>query len=411
MPLWRDDAKCAGATSMLRARWLLEEEKLPIAEAKLRIISQFPRHFPWSADFAVCAPTMLCSSPALVKTFALETCVSPPRDWPRAFMENVALKLFIGRGTLCGKRCRLVSRLDLAAASLLQLHVCDSFLNASVAKSALGWRIVRGFAVYESREDIGTFIAVQHWWNECGGGAWVDLTPRSVHRELVLVETALGNRLPVELTIGDDGVRVSKNGECSADYATPSACIPRKPELSASLMPHCPTRDGALLEKSRKSRAQRQDELVQHVRGTWRVYQRWVSSGRLRLLLESTREGGQTFELEAQSWGTCNDEADMSKEMFAPLEPDDECAAQLRCRGRWEVTKSGLKLAFEEVVEIGPGVAQLPLKSAHVLASTGVDLSRPVYMTRDVEERSLIVEVGSTSDYCSRHVKFERSHR
>ena len=54
-----------------------------------------------------------------------------------------------------------------------------------------------------------------------------------------------------------------------------------------------------------------------------------VRSGRLRLLLRSTPDKGEVFELEAQCWSTTNDEVDVGWALFEDLDSDDEDAAQV----------------------------------------------------------------------------------
>ena len=123
--------------------------------------------------------------------------LSPPRGWPASF-HSAALNAFIGKGGLGGTRCRLTGaptseqRLQvLTAAERVSIAVDDSTRNAESARDALGWRVVKGFAVFELASAPGQYCALPRWWNATAEGAWVDLTPRA-HTQLVLVESELG---------------------------------------------------------------------------------------------------------------------------------------------------------------------------------------------------------------------------
>jgi hypothetical protein len=112
--------------------------------------------------------------------------ISPPTGWPKCFSTNAKLKALMGKKALAGKRCRLTgapSEDDLSKVSTLPLSPEDSFGNAEAVQRALGWEVVKGFAVYEiGGSNGGSFVGHKRWWNqkETGDGknVWFDPTPR-----------------------------------------------------------------------------------------------------------------------------------------------------------------------------------------------------------------------------------------
>ena len=72
----------------------------------------------------------------------------------------------------------------------LELSPTDACANAVMLRSRLGWSVLGGYILYESAETPGEYSAVPHWWNASPRGLWLDLTPRSEHMELVLVDSA-----------------------------------------------------------------------------------------------------------------------------------------------------------------------------------------------------------------------------
>eukprot|EP00965_Chrysotila_dentata_P139705 4619086-Pleurochrysis_carterae.AAC.2 len=77
--------------------------------------------------------------------------LSPPRGWPEAFTSGGAVARFIGSEGLHGVRCRTVCALPegvaaAVAAAGVWVDPSDSFGNALRVRSALGWRMVKGFA-------------------------------------------------------------------------------------------------------------------------------------------------------------------------------------------------------------------------------------------------------------------------
>lgn len=72
----------------------------------------------------------------------------------------------------------------------LELSPTDARANAVMLRSRLGWSVLGGYILYESAETPGEYSGVPHWWNATPRGLWLDLTPRSEHTEMVLVESA-----------------------------------------------------------------------------------------------------------------------------------------------------------------------------------------------------------------------------
>jgi hypothetical protein len=168
---------------------------------------------------------------------AAELC-SPPRGWPERFSQDRALNSFIGVGRLRGKRCRLTSpppgRLfDEAAAAGGLPAAGDSRANAEALHAALGWPIIKGYAVFELAAQPGVFAALARQWNCVRGGVWVDLTPRpDAHASLVLVESevepegnvdsASGIAYPLDAGGRASGAPQSPGGEGSVVTGTKS---------------------------------------------------------------------------------------------------------------------------------------------------------------------------------------------
>eukprot|EP00900_Chrysochromulina_parva_P017503 jgi/Chrpa1/25754/Chrysochromulina_OHIO_Genome00013200-RA len=116
----------------------------------------------------------------------------------------------LGKKQLAGKRCRLTagpSKEDLSKVSAaVSIDVENSFANAEAVQQACGWEVIKGYAVYELEDALGTFVAHKRWWNQKPTGVWVDVTPRvaSATTELVLLESALGAKTPIKMS---DAVR------------------------------------------------------------------------------------------------------------------------------------------------------------------------------------------------------------
>lgn len=127
---------------------------------------------------------------------AAGTLASPPKGWPGCFSSNAALKAFMGKKALNGKRVRLTgtpSAEDASKASAVTIEPDDPFGNAERVQAALGWAIVKGFVVYECADQAeGTsFVAHLRWWNARESGVWVDFTPRPADaQQMVLLESA-----------------------------------------------------------------------------------------------------------------------------------------------------------------------------------------------------------------------------
>ena len=137
-----------------------------------------------------------------------------PQNWPASFKESVALKKLLK--SLKGTRVRAVER-DAAAATAagaagVPLYPLHSFGNAERLEGALGWAVVKGYIVYERRDQPSgsQYVGVRHWWNQRPDGAWIDLTPVAKsdvdeaggEKRTLLVETKLGEKL--EEVLEDD---------------------------------------------------------------------------------------------------------------------------------------------------------------------------------------------------------------
>lgn len=163
---------------------------------------------------------------------AAELC-SPPRGWPERFSQDRALNSFIGAGRLRGKRCRLTApppgRLFDEAASAGVLPIPgDSRANAEALHAALGWPIIKGYAVFELAAQPGVFAALARQWN-CVRGVWVDLTPRpDAHASLVLVESE------IETEVGASSGPAS-GAECPPEAGAPTSGAPAAPGGQGSL--------------------------------------------------------------------------------------------------------------------------------------------------------------------------------
>ena len=128
-------------------------------------------------------------SPSSSTSIPASPYVSPPRNWPKSFSTK-ALQTFVGHN-LKGRKARLTSAPapeHLALVEGLTLGN-DSRENAVMLRTKLGWDVVGGFILYESAKKEGTYSGVTHYWNASPRGLWIDLTPRSAHPELVLVES------------------------------------------------------------------------------------------------------------------------------------------------------------------------------------------------------------------------------
>ena len=94
---------------------------------------------------------------------------------------------------------------------LLTLH---SFGNATRLHEAFGWKIIKGFVVYEMMDKPAgeQFIGVRHWWNELPNGSWVDLSKvaatQGADLRTLLVESPKGLKEPVKL---NDAYRIFAN--------------------------------------------------------------------------------------------------------------------------------------------------------------------------------------------------------
>ena len=133
------------------------------------------------------------------------TLVSPPQGWPACFKENPKLKALMGKKSLAGKRCRLTgtpSADDTGKAAAVSLNHEDSFGNALAVQEALGWEVIKGFAVFSLAEaPTEAFVAHKRWWNAKESGVWVDLTPRpDGFDQVVLLESALSEKSKETMT-------------------------------------------------------------------------------------------------------------------------------------------------------------------------------------------------------------------
>ena len=78
-----------------------------------------------------------------------------------------------------------------------ELSAADPCGNALQVRRLLGWAVIGGYILFETsqgeprREAVAApeYRAEPHWWNVSAKGVWVDLTPRTQHKDLVLVES------------------------------------------------------------------------------------------------------------------------------------------------------------------------------------------------------------------------------
>lgn len=147
-----------------------------------------------------------------------------PHNWPAVFKESVRLRTLVNK-RLRGTRCRAVepaTAADKVLTKSLTLRPLHSFQNAVAISEVLGWRLVKGFMIYECNElsvdesgrpissnepaADGVFVALRHWWNAREDGAWVDLTPPATpllpgrEQRTLLVESERGEKHATALT-------------------------------------------------------------------------------------------------------------------------------------------------------------------------------------------------------------------
>ena len=301
---------------------------------------------------------MICSDANRSASAADEPLLSPPRDWPACF-KAAPLSNFTGKRRLKGTRCRLTSTpppVATAAAASVSLQADDSAGNSARLNGALGWPVVRGFAVFELERAPGTFVAVPRAWNVLDG-LWVDLTPRPPGQEQqVLLESELAQTL---------------GAVASAEHAAPRPPQPRPPPLTAE---------------------QRQSREAQRMQGMWKVY-RGVRNGRIRMRIDAE---SARFALEAECWHKRFAEEEYADDIFDPVDSDDTDAAQCRATGTWRAKDRLLTLHFETVEQVGPG-RRLPLKAAEIYAVVGTELGKCMFCSVEGLAFSMVVGGGNHS--------------
>ena len=161
--------------------------------------------------------------------------VSPPTGWPKSFSENAMLKALMGKKQLAGKRCRLTgqpSADDAAKVAAVSISSDNSFMNAEAVQQAVGWQVIKGFAVYEiAGSGSSAFVAHKRWWNQKDSGVWVDTTPRaSGVGDCVLLESALSTKDRSKMT---EAVRAAVSERLGmggfADAPTAASAAPSVP--------------------------------------------------------------------------------------------------------------------------------------------------------------------------------------
>lgn len=123
-----------------------------------------------------------------------------PRNWPAAFKQNKTLSNFLNN-TIKATKARLIATtladdiataVKQAAQSLpSRFNPADNAANADRVHAALGWPVLRGFAIFELEGSPNIFVARRHSWNAGPRNVWVDLTPRPKHHAevgILLVE-------------------------------------------------------------------------------------------------------------------------------------------------------------------------------------------------------------------------------
>ena len=109
------------------------------AEPQIHVVLSMSSPCYWADPSDVVASSEASSGPLL----------SPPSNWPASFKENKLLKSFMGK-QLKGTRVRLTgvpSSDDAARVEHVALASNDSFGNAEAVHLALGWEVIKGFAV------------------------------------------------------------------------------------------------------------------------------------------------------------------------------------------------------------------------------------------------------------------------
>ncbi|KAL1518410.1 hypothetical protein AB1Y20_002703 [Prymnesium parvum] len=281
------------------------------------------------------------------------TLLSPPRDWPRCFQTDQALRDFLGKGRLGAKRCRLVRAPppQLAEqASRLALDERDSCANARIVRDELGWPVVGGVAVFEFAGGEHQFAATRRWWNCAPGDVWVDLTPHkpAAGEAIVLAETSpnlLAETSPQKSDARAQEIR--------------AAALAQRAKAKAEAMEQ-PAREDA-----------RRNEARRKVMGEWKVH--GVKKGRIRLGLSPSGR----YALEAECWSPAFVDMETHDEFFEDLDPNDEHyadACQMRVKGTWELMQGFISFKVNSIETVGPASQYLPLKPEQVPNLTRGDL-------------------------------------
>ena len=312
---------------------------------------------------------IICSAEPLASPDAL---ITPPRSWPECF-STTPLKKFCAK-VLRGKRARLVESPQSAAA-----------VDASLCTT------IKGFALFESKEVPGVYVAKPQSWLQLPQGTWLDPT-RS--EPIVLIESSVtaeeaaaaakANAKPVEaLDISDAPAKAS-----TAEPPPPPAYQPKK-RVGNSLVGLWRSVDTVRMRPAAHTTL---PSHLKHLKSEYNGVEgsrknRMVFPGKkaqVRLLLRPDN----TFDLEARRWGREFDglrdgggefEGRREPDMFAPLEYLDKEAAALHVSGTWEHLSYGdVALQLTSVNEMKNGEVLPPVTAAEIYYACGKALGRPI---------------------------------
>jgi hypothetical protein len=354
---------------------------------------------------------------------------SPPSKWPDCFKEQ-PLKSFLSK-VLKGTRCRLTDEPPqsvLTESFEVKVDALDSAATAERVRDALGWQVIKGFALLEATK--GVYVARPRWWNEhSASNMWVDLTPRAEgHAKMVLVEStvtpeeaaaaaaARAKPKPARASAPSGGAAVDVSDAASAlspgsggqatGVGTPS---PFDGFDGFDGRPSAPTSSSSA-PRSKSSRAGsgpshplvglwRSQDMIRYVPYGEKKFDGYQPTKKtlfpgkcadVRLVLHEDF----TFDLEARRWGKGYDgkrepasefQPRREPELGAPLEYGDVDACCLRVHGTWLLTQfHELHFLIKSVDEESNGgppngdAPSPPITKKDIQYAAGLSLGRPI---------------------------------